>query len=36
LGTVSDGQLLVDGSSFGTVLEAKQVHLNVLHNLLGA
>jgi phosphoribosylformylglycinamidine synthase len=36
LGTVTDGQLLVDGSSFGTVLEAKQVHLNVLHNLLGA
>jgi len=36
LGTVTDGTLLVDGSSFGTVLEAKQVHLNVLHNLLGA
>lgn len=36
LGSVTDGHLLVDGSSFGTVLEAKQVHLNVLHNLLGA
>jgi phosphoribosylformylglycinamidine synthase II len=36
LGTVTDGSLLVDGASFGTVLEAKQVHLNVLHNLLGA
>ncbi|MDB5020446.1 MAG: purL, partial [Pedobacter sp.] len=36
LGTVTDGALLVDGNSFGSVLEAKQVHLNVLHNLLGA
>jgi phosphoribosylformylglycinamidine synthase len=36
LGTVTDGALVVDGSSFGTVLEAKQVHLNVLHGLLGA
>jgi phosphoribosylformylglycinamidine synthase len=36
LGTVTSGALLVDGSSFGSVLEAKQVHLNVLHNLLGA
>ncbi len=36
LGTVTDGALVVDGSSFGTVLEAKQVYLNVLHGLLGA
>jgi phosphoribosylformylglycinamidine synthase II len=36
LGTVTSGNLVVDGESFGTVLEAKQVHLNVLHNLLGA
>jgi phosphoribosylformylglycinamidine (FGAM) synthase-like enzyme len=36
LGTVTSGDLLVDGESFGSVLEAKQVHLNVLHNLLGA
>jgi phosphoribosylformylglycinamidine synthase len=36
LGTVTDGSLVVDGNSFGTVLEAKQVHLNVLHNILGA
>jgi phosphoribosylformylglycinamidine synthase len=36
LGTVTDGALVVDDESFGTVLEAKQVHLNVLHNILGA
>lgn len=36
LGTVTDGALVVDEESFGTVLEAKQVHLNVLHNILGA
>jgi phosphoribosylformylglycinamidine synthase II len=36
LGTVTAGTLVVDGESFGTVLEAKNVHLNVLHNLLGA
>lgn len=35
LGTVTAGTLVVDGESFGTVLEAKNVHLNVLHNLLG-
>lgn len=36
LGTVTDGALIVDEESFGSVLEAKQVHLNVLHNILGA
>ena len=36
LGTVTDGALIVDDESFGSVLEAKQVHLNVLHNILGA
>jgi len=36
LGTVTNGTLVVDEESFGSVLEAKQVHLNVLHNILGA
>lgn len=36
LGTVTKGSLVVDEESFGSVLEAKQVHLNVLHNILGA
>jgi phosphoribosylformylglycinamidine synthase II len=36
LGTVTSGSLIVDEESFGSVLEAKQVHLNVLHNILGA
>jgi phosphoribosylformylglycinamidine synthase II len=36
LGTVTSSSLMVDEESFGSVLEAKQVHLNVLHNILGA
>jgi phosphoribosylformylglycinamidine synthase II len=36
LGTVTNGTLVVDEESFGSVLEAKQVYLNVLHNILGA
>lgn len=36
LGTVTNGSLVVDDSSFGNVLEAKQVYLNVLHHILGA
>ncbi len=36
LGTVTSGSLVVDEESFGNVLEAKNVHANVLHNILGA
>jgi phosphoribosylformylglycinamidine synthase II len=36
LGTVTNGTLVVDEESFDSVLEAKQVYLNVLHNILGA
>ena len=37
LGTVSgNGEMLVDGESFGSVSEAVELNDNVLHNLLGA
>lgn len=35
LGTVSEGDLTVDGELFSTVQESKEVFDNVLHNLLG-
>ncbi|WP_245681411.1 phosphoribosylformylglycinamidine synthase subunit PurL [Arcticibacter eurypsychrophilus] len=35
LGTVSEGDLLVDGELFSTVQESKEVFDNVLHNILG-
>jgi len=36
IGTVTAGVLLVDEESFGSISEAKNLHHNVLHNLLGA
>lgn len=36
LGNVTGGELTVDGESFGTVAQAKSVHSNVLHSILGA
>ena len=36
IGTVTAGALLVDEESFGSIREAKNLHHNVLHNLLGA
>ena len=35
LGTVNNGDLLVDGEQFGTTEAAKNVYDNVLHNILG-
>jgi phosphoribosylformylglycinamidine (FGAM) synthase-like enzyme len=35
LGTVTLGNLEVDGESFGTTLAAKNIYDNVLHNILG-
>ncbi|WP_448700039.1 phosphoribosylformylglycinamidine synthase subunit PurL [Mucilaginibacter sp. AW1-3] len=35
LGTVNNGDLLVDGESFGSTAAAKNVYDNVLHNILG-
>ncbi|EOR92764.1 Phosphoribosylformylglycinamidine synthase, synthetase subunit [Arcticibacter svalbardensis MN12-7] len=35
LGTVSEGDLLVDGELFATVQESKEVFDNVLHHILG-
>jgi phosphoribosylformylglycinamidine synthase II len=35
LGEVTEGELIIDDESFGTVNEAKEVYDNVLHNILG-
>ncbi len=36
IGTVTTGALLIDEKSFGTIKEAKNLHHNALHNILGA
>lgn len=36
IGTVTTGALVIDEESFGSIREAKNLHHNVLHNLLGA
>ena len=36
IGTVTTGALIIDEESFGSIREAKNLHHNVLHNLLGA
>jgi phosphoribosylformylglycinamidine synthase II len=36
IGTVTKGDLIIDEESFGTIVEAKNLHHNVLHNILGA
>ena len=36
IGTVTTGDLMVDGASFGTIAESANLYNNVLHNILGA